>query len=142
LGFLICVRDTTAQSPYLCRPDERDHTHEAANILIEEGHPNARQIDEILSKGIGNPDAFLNLRTQGFGNKKENSILQAADCLAYGSCQQVASGDSKMLRILSDGAPGKFKLLECNEEVVNAVRSGIEANLQRLRDLRKKAEDV
>jgi hypothetical protein len=118
--------------------EDRKRTHEIVNFLLEDGHPNANQALDIIS-GVGNTKRpFLNLGTFGRGGKLNNPSLQAADLLAYGNCQFVSNGDSRIYRQLVGRTEKRFFRLECNRDLVDLIKQEINSNFDRRRELRLK----
>lgn len=115
---------------------------EGVNVLIEDGHRNARQAFEIAGNAKKKPDPVLNINTYGLGGKEGNPILQAGDLLAFSSCQHIVLGESSMFEQLADLCGNHIAYVKCSEELVDAAKTGIEANLQRLRELRLRAVSV
>lgn len=121
---------------------QRKQLHETVNVLIEDGHKNLNQILEMLSKSMGQPDALIKLGNYGEGRKLGNPILQAADLLAYGSCQQFSSGksagirNSEMFTKLASKDPAKFPTVFCNEALIVSIKEGIDGSFARRRELR------
>jgi hypothetical protein len=119
-----------------CRKDE------PVNVLIEDGHRNTRQAFEILSKGIGEDAGFLRMKSVGIGGKKDNPILQAADLIAYGCCQEMSRGVSKTLSKLVGAKPEKFKLLRADAGTIELIKRDIHADFKRRRELRLKPRPI
>ena len=64
---------------------EQKRQYQPVNILVEAGHPNALQAMGFIEKKKRlNRNKGLRVGTYGFGGKKDNPILQAADLLAFG----------------------------------------------------------
>ncbi len=114
--------------------EDRKRAHEGVNILVEDG-PHVYQALEIIDKAKGNENAFIRVVTSGHGPKKDNPILQAADLLAYGSCQYLSTGESRIYSGLVRPKPERFPWLHCNTELVEMVKRDINADIQRRRDL-------
>lgn len=123
----------------------RKQLHETVNVLIEDGHKNLDQILEMLSKSIGKSDALIKIGNYGKGPKLGNPILQAADMLAYGSCQQFSSGKnvtirkSEMFAKLASKDPSRFPTVFCNEALIASIKEGIDGSFARRRELRLKS---
>lgn len=117
--------------------EHRERTHEEVNILIEEGHKNLGQVDEIIRKMKGNDKSFLRLKSYGHGSKKGNPILQAADMLAYSAGQHIVSGDSRMYRQLASRVkPRQFQRLHITPEHISMLKADIDASSERKRQER------
>lgn len=115
----------------------RNRTHEEVNILIEEGHKNLGQVSEIIPKMKGSAEAFIRLNSYGFGPKKGNPILQAADMLAYGAAQHIATQDSRIYRQLASRVkPRQFQRLHITAALISAVKTNIAAGSEKKRQER------
>ena len=119
---------------------KRNRLHETVNLLIEDGHANSRQILEIVSKAQGRKDYWVNLGTYGLGGKVGNPVLQAADMLAYGSCQHHSKGESRIYKQLVYHAPIPFATLPWNKSCIESIKKDIEAYLMRIRVERQEAK--
>jgi Protein of unknown function (DUF3800) len=108
---------------------KRNRLHESVNILIEEG-PHVRQACEIIGKAKGNKNAFIRVATYGCGGKKDNPILQAADLLAYGCCEYLSTGKSRMYTNLAGPEPQRFPCLPFNAELIEMLKRDISANIE------------
>jgi hypothetical protein len=132
---------------------KRDALHEPVNVLIEDGHKNSRQIIEIIQNGKKKKGGFISIGTYGLGGKMGNPILQAADLLAYGSCQALATGgllsqgdqrvlspgDSKAFARLIADTPIPFIVLPWSPSVIEAIKKDVDAYLA---DGTKKLRDI
>jgi len=114
---------------------ERKREHEVVNFLIEDGN-HVGQAYEIISKVPHTKEAFLNLGTLTRGGKLNNPILQAADLLAYGCCQYVSTGQSRVYMQLVARHAQQFPRLECSEKIIEMIQRDINANFERRRELR------
>lgn len=132
---------------------KRGALHEPVNILIEDGHKNSNQIIEIIQKGKNKKGGFINIGSYGLAGKIGNPILQAADLLAYGSCQALATGglvthlsrrvlsqgDSKAFARLIADAPIPFVISPWSPSVIEAIKKDLDAYLadgtKKLRDM-------
>lgn len=62
---------------------------QVVNILIEDGHANASAAINQIRESKETGSVVLKYGSYGLAGKSGNPILQAADLLAYGSCQIV-----------------------------------------------------
>jgi hypothetical protein len=106
--------------------------NQPVNILIEDGHANAKQVIGFIEqkKRLGDPRG-LKIGSYGLGGKKDNPILQAADLLAFGVCEFHAKGQSDFA---SRVAPAKYrtKFLEYYSDRVSVELT--KADIERRRD--------
>jgi hypothetical protein len=115
---------------------DRGREHEVVNFLIEDGHANVRQACEIISNTRQTKHSFLKLGNYGCGGKLNNPILQAADLLAYGTCQYVSTGRSLMYqRVARNAQARQFLRLECTSEIIEKIKSEINASFERRHEL-------
>jgi hypothetical protein len=132
---------------------KRSALQEPVNILIEDGHKNSKQIIEIIQNGKRKKGGFIKIGAYGLGGKIGNPILQAADLLAYGSCQALATGgletqgdqrvlsqgDSKAFARLIADSPIPFIVSPWSPSVIEAIKEDLDAYLaggtQKIRDM-------
>ncbi len=113
---------------------EQGKDNQPINILIEDGHPNAQQAIEMIraKKTRANANTLI-VNSYGLGGKKGNSILQAADMLAYGVCEFHRKGSSPFTTSLVQASKHRqSRLLELPWSVssVDAVKDDIVRNLK------------
>jgi hypothetical protein len=113
------------------------------NVLIEDGHRNANQAAQILTRIKNYPalvlryykdDYITDLRilSAGLGEKKDHPILQSADMLAYAEFQRDTQRDSSIWDALNkrDAAYRAYEL-RCDEELIKAfVDEGSKETIQ------------
>lgn len=104
--------------------------NQPVNILIEDGHANARQaIALIEQKNKKRSNAGLTIGTYGLGRKIGQPVLQAADMLAYGVREFHATGESYFASELSRGSKyGQLLELPWNKASIKAVNEDIIRN--------------
>jgi hypothetical protein len=104
---------------------ERDkRAGEAVNIMIEEGHRNASQALEMIREFSAFEDRPLNIRNYGLGPKKGQPALQAADMLAYASCEDFCTKSRLMDRLVAKESVTHF-WINCNTEVVEMMQDTV-----------------
>jgi hypothetical protein len=109
-------------------------THQAINILIEDGHRNANQAIEQISIWGQKPGAVLKISSCGLGDKKSHPILQAADLIAYGWWQFKSGTDPRMFSALRVGAPRlPAMFLPWDKSSIEAIKGDVEMH-QLMRD--------
>jgi hypothetical protein len=119
--------------------EARKREHEVVNFLLEDGHANVVQAEEII-RGAGHTKApFLNVGSCGRGGKLNNPILQSADLLAYGNCQYVSTGDSQIYRQLVGRTSDQFFRFACDKSLIEQIKRDINDTFERRRELRLKA---
>jgi hypothetical protein len=123
---------------------KRDRIHEYVNVLIECGHANTQQAYEILSKAVDKTDFWVRLKTCGLGGKVGNPILQAADLLAYGSCQQHSNPneESEMYKKLVYDSPVPFITLPWNKSCIESITKDINGFIERRKAERRKFRET
>jgi hypothetical protein len=109
-------------------------THQDINIVIEDGHKNANQAIEQISRWKRKPGTVLKISSFGLGDKKSYPILQAADLVAYGWWQFKAGTDPRMFSALRVGAPRlPAMLLPWDKSSIEAIKRDVEMH-QSMRD--------
>jgi len=114
---------------------KRNRLHEDVNVLVEEG-PHVLQALEIVGKAKNADDAFIHVVSSGQGSKRDNPILQAGDLLAYGCCQYLATGHSRMYNQLRAHKYPRLAHLVCNADLIESIKRDINASIERKRELR------
>lgn len=97
---------------------------EAVNILIEGGHPNANQALEMMREFSTFEDRPLNIRNYGLGPKEGQPTLQAADMLAYASCEDFCTKSRLVDRLIAGKRITHF-WINCNTEVVDMMQDTV-----------------
>lgn len=107
---------------YVCL-HRSNRAKEPINVLLERGHVNEQQALGMLDDYEGS----LNIHTRGSGKKIGNPALQAADLLAYATCESLRGEHSKIReKLLSNPRPGHYEL-NCNGKIVELMKSTVEA---------------
>jgi hypothetical protein len=116
--------------------EKRKREHEIVNFLLEDGHPNVSQGLDIARRAGQTKNPFLKVGTCGLRGKVNNPILQSADRLAYGACQFISTGDSRIYRQLVGRTNGQFTRFACDRSLVETIKREIDSTFQRRRELR------
>lgn len=120
----------------------RNNLHGAVNVLIEDGHANSQQIMETVKKANKKSDEdvngyWLKLGSYGLGGKACNPILQAADLLAYCTCQTHSGRYSAIHRSLVWRSPIPFLALPWSKATLDAITKDINNFLEQQREQRR-----
>lgn len=103
--------------------------NQPVNILIEDGHKNAQQAIGFIQDKLKRGPKGLKIGSYGLGGKKDNPILQAADMLAFGLCEDRAKGYSEFAaRLASIKMKGRFFELPWDRSSVEAVKTTLVLN--------------
>jgi hypothetical protein len=98
------------------------------NILIEDGHRNSAQAQEVLLKtkkeGIRSSDAKL--LTIGLGSKPDHPLLQTADMLAYSVWQIISDRSSAISDSLRSSTRYVPEYIDLDGELVDIATDGVE----------------
>jgi len=103
---------------------------ELVNILIEQGHPNAQQAMDMIAEFKAFDDRPLNIGDCELRPKKGNPTLQAADILAYASCDNFC-GPSRIMEKLISGPRIKHFWINCNSEIVDLMQDTVRSYFAR-----------
>ena len=101
--------------------------NQPVNILIEDGHVNAGQAIEFIKhkKKLNSPKG-LKIGTYGLGGKIDNPVLQAADLLAFGTCEYTTKGHSEFAaRIVPEIYANRFRVLPWDVSSVRNLKADI-----------------
>jgi hypothetical protein len=110
--------------------------NQSVNILIEDGHKNAQQAIGFIEykKNKLDPACGLTVGTYGLGSKRDNRILQAADLVAFGTCEWEIKGESDFAaRMFLPKYRKRFPKLPWNRSSVDSVRLDINRHSDRLK---------
>jgi hypothetical protein len=108
---------------------KQGRANQPVNILIEDGHKNAQQTIGFIAEKKERGPGGMTVEAYELGGKKENSILQAADLLAFGVCEFHSKGRSEFAsRLAPAGLLGKFLELPWHKSSVEAVTTDIVRN--------------
>jgi hypothetical protein len=70
-------------------------------------------------------DKPINIISFGSGPKNGNPVLQAADLLGFGTCEQLRGDKSRILgKLLSNRRPEYFDI-DCNAQIVEAMKETV-----------------
>lgn len=115
---------------------DRNRDREKANVLVEQG-AHIHQALEIIGKAKHSPYAFVRIASAGWGEKTGNPILQAADLLAYSWGEYLTTNrNSSFMQGLAERKPHRFPCLPLNTDLVERLKSDINAHIERRRKLR------
>lgn len=105
----------------------RQRRKQPINILIEDGHANAKQaIGFIEEKRSRDPRKGLTVASYALVGKTKDPILQAADLLAYGVCEFHTRGYSDfMCRLAPAKYRRRFLTLPLDRSTVDAAKTDI-----------------
>jgi len=116
-----------AMSMVLLELNRLKRQNQPINILIEDGHVNAGQAIEFIKrkKQLNSPKG-LKIGTYGLGGKAENPVLQAADLLAFGTCEYTVRGESDFAkRTVPEKYMSRFLILPWDVSSVQDLKSDI-----------------
>jgi hypothetical protein len=113
---------------------KRNRSHEKANILLEEG-AHIHQALEVIERSRGRPDSFVNIATKGYGSKRDNPILQAADMLSYGWGEYLLQSRSQMLSGVATGRHLRFPCITWRPDLITELMDGVKGEIERRRYL-------
>jgi hypothetical protein len=90
------------------------------NILVEDGHRNARQVALGLKKLIVPPG--MRILTSGLGSKRDHPILQASDMFAYSQWQGISNSDPTIWKALFIPETIQYRpwIIDCDSEVIQS----------------------
>jgi hypothetical protein len=95
--------------------NETGKLSQVVNILIEDGHANANAAINHFRESKESESVVLNYGSYSLGGKIGNPILQAADLVAYGSCQIAGGMNSSILDELLNMEKLPIVRIPCNK---------------------------
>ena len=120
---------------FILQLEREKRTGETVNFLIEDGHVNANQAIDMMREFKAFPDLPIVIGNYGLGGKRNNPILQAADILAYASCQEFCNRPELMRKLKSRRSPEHF-IINCNTEVIELMQKTVGDHFSRLKTAR------